>query len=74
MFAIQVVEARRHVAGHFNVLNLIAAHRHLVCLEHQNVGAHEHGVHEQTGRYVGIGVIAGGIVFIDGGFVGVCSV
>ena len=74
MFAIQVVEARRHVACHLNVLDLIAAHRHFVRLEHQNVGAHEHRVHEQAGRYIGIGVVASRVVFIDGGFVGVCSI
>ena len=74
MFAIQVVEARSHVARHFNVLDLIAAHRHLVRLEHQNVGTHEHGVHEQAGRHIGIGVVAGRVVFIDRCFVGVCSI
>ena len=69
-----MVEARRHVARHFNVLNLIAAHRYFVRLEHQNVGAHQHGVHEQTRSDVGIGIVASQVVFVDRRFVGVCTV
>ena len=74
MLTIQVVKTGRHVARHFNVLNLIAAHRHFVRLEHQDVGTHEHGIHEQASRNVCIGVIACQVVFIHRRFVGVRSV
>ena len=56
------------------MLDLIATHRDLVRLEHQDVCTHQHGVHEQTGRDIGIGVLLGRMVFVDGGFVGMCTV
>jgi hypothetical protein len=74
MFTVQVVEAGRHVARHFDVLNLVAAHRHFVRLEHQNIRAHEHRVHEQAGRHVGIGVMACGVVFVHRRFIGMSAV
>ena len=43
-------------------------------LEHQNIGTHEHRVHEQACRHIGIGVVACGVVFVDRSFVGVCAV
>ena len=74
MLAIQMVEARRHVARHLDVLDLVTAHGHFVGLEHQNVGPHEHRVHEQACRHVGIGVMASGVVFVHRRLVGVGAV
>ena len=74
VFAIQVVEAGGHVACHLDVLDLVATHRHFVRFEHQDVGAHEHGVHEQAGGHIAVGVVACGVVFVDGSFVGVGAV
>ena len=69
MLAVQVVKALRDVARHFNMLDLVAPDRHLVRLEHQNISSHQHRVHEQARRDIGIRVVAGGIVFIDRGFI-----
>ncbi|KAG0733259.1 hypothetical protein G6F23_013522 [Rhizopus arrhizus] len=49
LLAVHVVEALGEVARHFDVLDLVAAHRHLVGLEDQDVGSHQHRVHEQAG-------------------------
>ena len=65
MLAIVMVEAQGHVARHFNVLDLVATDRHLVRPEHQDVGAHQHRIHEQASRDVGIRLVAGSIVFVD---------
>ncbi len=69
-----MIETLRHVARHFDVLDLVAAHRHLVRLEHQNVGAHQHRVHEEAGGDIGIGIIARGIVLVDRRLVGMGAV
>ena len=53
-----MVKALRHVARHLDVLNLVAADWHLVGLEQQNVRAHQHRVHEQASRDIGIRVVA----------------
>jgi hypothetical protein len=37
----QVVEALRHVARHLDVLHLVAADRHAVGVEQQDVGGHQ---------------------------------
>ena len=74
MLAIQMVEARRHVARHLDVLDLVAAHGHLVRLEHQDVGPHQHGIHEQARRHIAVRVMACGVVFVDCRFVGVGTV
>ena len=39
-----MVEALRDIARHFQVLNLVAAHRHLVRVEHQDVRGHQHRI------------------------------
>jgi hypothetical protein len=64
MLTIPVVETVGHVARHFHVLNLVAPHGHLVGVEHQDVGTHQHRVHEQAGGDVGIGVGAGSGVLV----------
>ena len=64
----------RHVARHLDVLDLVAPDRHLVRVEHQDVGRHQHRVHEQAGGHVGVGVVAGGRVLVDRGLVGVGAV
>ena len=52
-----VVEANGKVASHFEVLQLVLAHGHIVRLVLQDVGCHEHGVGEQAGVDV-VGVLA----------------
>ncbi len=74
VLAVEVVEARGHVARHFNVLDLVSAHRHLMGVEHQNVRAHEHGVHEQAGGHARVGLFPRRGVFVDRRFVGVGAV
>jgi hypothetical protein len=74
VLAVLVVEALRHVARHLDVLHLVAAHGHLVRVEHQDVGAHEHRVHEQAGRHVGVGVFALGDVLVELRLVGMRAV
>ena len=74
MLAVAVIETRRHIARHFNVLDLVAPHGNLVGVEHQNIRAHQHGVHEQSGGYVHIRILPGSGVFIDRRFVGVGAV
>jgi hypothetical protein len=74
MITIQMVEALRHVARHLDVLDLVAADRHLVRLEHQNIGAHQHWIHKQAGGDIGVRVGAGGGVFIQRRLVRVCAV
>ena len=74
MLAVAVVETVGHIAGHFNVLDLVTAHRYMVGVKHQNVSAHENGVHEQSGGDIGVGLQAGVGVFVHRGFVGVGAV
>ncbi|GAB1384440.1 hypothetical protein MASR1M50_27610 [Burkholderiales bacterium] len=74
VLAVQVVEAGGDVARHLDVLDLVAPHRHLVRLEHQDVGRHQHRVHEQAGRHVAVRVGAGGRVLVQHGLVGVGAV
>ena len=64
VLAIQVVEALRHVARHLDVLDLVAPDRDLVRLEHQDVRGHQHRVHEEAHRHVGIDVDTGGGVLV----------
>ena len=71
---ITVVKTLRNVTRHFNVLDLVAPHRHFVRVEQQNIRRHQDGVHEQASRHVRIRVIAGRIVFVNRGFVGVGAV
>ena len=71
VIAIAVVEAVRHVARHLDVLHLVAPDRYLVRVEHQNVGAHQHRVHEQPGADIGLGVNTCGGIFVDRRLVGV---
>src|SRR5690606_19375671 len=44
--------------SHLDVLDLVAAHRHQLRLEHQDVGGHQHRVHEQAGGDARIRVLA----------------
>ena len=74
VLAIQVVEAAGHVARHLDVLDLVAAHWHLVGLEHQDVGGHQHRVHEQAGGHAIIRLLAGLGVLVDRGLVGMGAV
>jgi hypothetical protein len=74
MLAVEVVEARAHVARHLDVLHLVAPHGHLVRLEHQNVGCHQHRVHEQARRHAVVALAAGFVVLVHAGLVGVGAV
>ena len=74
VLAVEVVEAGAHVARHLDVLHLVAPHGHLVCLEHQDVGAHEHGVHEQAGGHAVVLLAPGRLVLVLRGLVGVGAV
>ena len=69
-----MIETLRNVARHFNVLYLIAPDRHLVRLEHQDVGGHQHRVHKQTRADLGIGLLLCGGVLIDRRLVGMRAI
>ena len=70
-----MVEALGDVAGHFHVLDLVAAYRHFVGVEHEDVGAHEDGVaveaHFHAVVLVGLPSVEVGL---HSGFVGVGAV
>ena len=72
--AIQMVEALRHVTGDFQMLDLVGPHRHPVGTEGQNVGRHQHRIHIQARRHVGIQVQTGLAVPVVGRLVGVRAV
>ena len=72
--AVEVIKARRDVARHLKVLNLILADGNAVGVEHQNVGRHQNGVAVKAHRYAGVHVFALGGVGFDKRFVGVCAV
>ncbi|MEI2749681.1 MAG: hypothetical protein V9E88_13085 [Ferruginibacter sp.] len=59
MLAVQMIETGCNVAGHLQMLNLILADRHLVCLEHQNVRRHRHRIAKQTHRHALVWVLVG---------------
>ena len=59
--AVVVVELDRDVAGQFQVLLLVLAHRHMRGLVGQDVGGHQRRIGEQAQRAV-LGVLAGGLV------------
>src|SRR3546814_8209498 len=69
--SVQVVEALPEVARHLDVLDLVTTHRHLVGVEQQDVGRHQHRVHEQSGVDPGVVVLAVGAVAVDRCLVGV---
>ncbi|MNI64710.1 hypothetical protein D3C73_1201710 [compost metagenome] len=58
LLAVHVVEALGEVARHLDVLDLVTAHRYLVGLEDQDVGRHQHRVHEQAGADTCVLVLA----------------
>jgi len=76
LFAIaeQVVKALANVTGHFNVLDLVTTDRHLVCVEHQNVGCHQYRVAVQPHGDARIRVFAVFQVLVDRRLVGVRTV
>ena len=74
LLPIQVVKALGNVARHFNVLDLVAPDRHLVRLEHQNIRRHQHRVHEEAGRDVGVRLVACCVIFVHRSFVSVRAV
>ena len=69
-----MVEALGHVTCHFNVLDLVTTHWHLVRFKHQNIRTHQHGVHEKPGSHIRVGVSASSQVFVNLRFVGVCAI
>jgi hypothetical protein len=74
VLAIDVVETGGEIARHLQVLDLVAADRHLVGLEHQDVGGHQHRVHVQAGVDAGVGIQAFGVVAVHRRLVGVRAV
>ena len=74
MLAVQMIEAGRNVARHFDVLDLVTAHRHLMGVEHQDVSRHEHGVHEQTCGDAVIRVHPGSGILVDRSLVGMGAI
>jgi hypothetical protein len=74
VLAVDVVEALGEIARHLDVLDLVAAHRHLVRVEDQDVGGHQHRVHEQAGADAGIVVLALGAVLVHRRLVGMGAV
>ena len=70
----QVVEALADVAGHFHVLDLVAAHRHLVRIEHQDVRCHQHRVAVQAHADARIRVFTVFHVLVHRGLVGMGAV
>ncbi len=71
---VDMVEALAEIAGHLDVLDLVAAHRDLMRVEEQDVGGHQHRIHEQSGGDAGIGVLAIGDVPVHRRLVGVRAV
>ncbi|MCY1432972.1 hypothetical protein D9M71_489900 [compost metagenome] len=69
-----MVEALADVAGHLHVLDLVATDRHLVGVEHQDVGGHQHRVAEQAHGHPGVRVLALGDVLVDRGLVGMGAI
>ena len=49
---VMMIETRRYIACHFNMLNLVAPDRHLVGVEHQNISSHQHWVRKQSRVYI----------------------
>src|SRR5918998_1393581 len=62
-------ELLREVDGDLQVLRLVGAHRHLVGIEREDVGGHEHGVAVQPRVHAVIGVATGRDVGRDRGLV-----
>ncbi len=56
------------------MLHLVAAHGNLVRLEHEDVRSHQHGVHEQARRDIGVRVVARRHVLVDRCLVGVSAI
>ena len=54
---VEMVETNGEVARHLEMLQLILAHRHEVCLVLKDVGSHEHGIGEQAGIDI-VGILA----------------
>ena len=69
-----MVKALSHISRHFDVLDLVTADRYLCSAEHQNIGTHQHWVHEKTCRDISIRVVPRGFVFIHRGLVGMGAV
>jgi hypothetical protein len=75
MLAVQIIEPGGDVAGHFQMLGLISADRHLAGLEHQNIRRHQHRVAEQPQGHALVGILVGiGQILGDRRLVGVRAV
>ena len=69
-----VVEALGDVAGHFHMLDLVAAHGHFVGAEHENVGRHQHRIAEQAHGHPEVRILPRFLIGLDRGLVGVGAV
>ncbi len=70
----QMIEALSDIAGHFHMLDLVAANRHLVRVEHQDVRRHQHRVAVEPHGHAGIRVLAVLDVLVHRGLVGMGAV
>lgn len=69
-----MIETLREIACHFDVLDLVAPDRHLVRVEDQDIGRHQHRIHEQACGNAGILVLAIGAVPVHRRLVGMRAI
>ena len=69
--AIVMVKPLRNVPRHLNMLNLIATHRHLMCVENQNISSHQDGIRKQPHGDPKVRILAELLIGLHSGFVGV---
>ncbi len=62
--AVDMIETLGDIPGHFHMLNLVLADRHLVRAEHQDVGGHQHRVTEQGHRHALVGIARAAVLVI----------
>ena len=64
-----MVKTLSDIAGHLDMLDLIAPHRHLMCVKNENVSCHQYRVGKQSHRDAKIGVFARGFIGLHNRFV-----
>ena len=69
-----MIEALDHVPGNLQMLHLIQPHRHPVGTEGQDVGRHQHRIHVEPSRHIGIQVQTGLTVLVVSRLVGMRTV
>src|SRR3546814_8800139 len=61
-----MVEALRDIARHLQMLNLVASHRHLMRIEHQDIGSHQDRIGKQAHGDAVVGFFPFRHVLVDG--------